>query len=537
MNTWSSATRSHQSRSKKSSRPSTTSVAPETAAHDGVVVAHPAERPHRVRERDTGSDERRARGRASTRPAARRRGGSSRSTTRARGSRRARCRCTAPRTRRTRRRAARATRCPARAGAAPARPRARATAGRRRNARPSTTRTKPAISSCVRLSTVLPTAAAAAPSSTKTAVNPTMNGRLASSDAPRDAALAEPVDLDRRDRRQVAGDERQDARRHDRDEAGEERDRKLLKHRTARAPRRSARSISGSSAGRLRWRGAGRRPRASTARRRPSTTAPAIDAADRQHPGEQVEAVRRGRREDARPEVRDHLVEDLLLAPALRDPPADLGLHLLRDCGAVDWSSVSWQTGQTSFVSIASRSGAPPASAGAASTSASEQRARASLMSSARDGRARRAPRRVTGPSTCVDDPAAAVDEERRAACSRRRSRSSMSPTPSKTDRIGDAVLADERLRAGACGSRATSIPTTSRPCRPSARDARLQPRHLLLARPAVGRPEVDDDRLAAERRERDAAGPPPSRASVNAGAGTILLCATALARPSCSGA
>ena len=48
-----------------------------------------------------------------------------------------------------------------------------------RNARPSTTRTKPAILTCDRLSTVLPTAAAAAPRRTNTAVKPITNGTLA----------------------------------------------------------------------------------------------------------------------------------------------------------------------------------------------------------------------------------------------------------------------------------------------------------------------------------------------------------------------
>src|SRR5438132_1319993 len=45
--------------------------------------------------------------------------------------------------------------------------------------------------------------------------------------------------------------------------------------------------------------------------------------ADREHPGKQVEAVLPRRREHAGPEVGDHLVEDLLLGPALRDPLAD----------------------------------------------------------------------------------------------------------------------------------------------------------------------------------------------------------------------
>jgi hypothetical protein len=47
------------------------------------------------------------------------------------------------------------------------------------NARPSTTSTNPAISVCALPDTVLPIAAAPAPSTTKTTVKPRMNGRLA----------------------------------------------------------------------------------------------------------------------------------------------------------------------------------------------------------------------------------------------------------------------------------------------------------------------------------------------------------------------
>jgi len=53
-------------------------------------------------------------------------------------------------------------------------------------------------------------------------------------------------------------------------------------------------------------------------------------AADREQPRKQVETVSCRRREDARPEVGDHLVEDLLLGPPLGEPPPDLDLHLLR---------------------------------------------------------------------------------------------------------------------------------------------------------------------------------------------------------------
>ena len=57
-------------------------------------------------------------------------------------------------------------------------------------------------------------------------------------DPPADAALAEPVDLDGGDRREIARQQRQHARRDHRHETREERDRQLLSHRSARAPRR-----------------------------------------------------------------------------------------------------------------------------------------------------------------------------------------------------------------------------------------------------------------------------------------------------------
>src|SRR3954467_5025491 len=121
-----------------------------------------------------------------------------------------------------------------------------------RNARPSTMRTKPAISVCALGENALPTAAAPAPSTTKTTVNPKMNGTGAAQhcedarepederqargdDATRRAALAQLPVLDARERRQVAGHERQHARRDDRREAGEECDRQPCFHQSRRA--------------------------------------------------------------------------------------------------------------------------------------------------------------------------------------------------------------------------------------------------------------------------------------------------------------
>ena len=73
-----------------------------------------------------------------------------------------------------------------------------------------------------------------------------------------------------------------------------------------------------------------------------------------------------------------------------------------------------------------------------------------------------------------------------------------VSPSGVEADRIRDAVLARERARrrrgCRACRSRRRRRRLAAQRC-----DAASQPRHLLLARAAVGRPEVDDDRLAAE--------------------------------------
>ena len=74
-----------------------------------------------------------------------------------------------------------------------------------------------------------PTAAAPAPRTTKTTVKPKMNGMLETTTRRAVAALAEPAGLDARDRREVAGDERQHARHDDRDEAGRERDRRACR--------------------------------------------------------------------------------------------------------------------------------------------------------------------------------------------------------------------------------------------------------------------------------------------------------------------
>ena len=250
---------------------------------------------------------------------------------------------------------------------------------------------------------------------TKTTVKPTMNGRLASTIRRADAALAEPRHLDRRHRREVARDERQYARRDHRDEPGEERDRELLKHRSRCELRVEPRFVLGRRAPSRRL-GLSRRRRA-LARPVPG---PAAEPDARRAGCRRSAAPRRAGRSRGSRASRARRAEFATIssriccfAPALRDPPADLGLHLLRDRRVRLVEGLVADRADELRLEIGLRSGASRASAGAGKGER-EQHARASsLMPAARDGRRSRASRRSTGPSTCVDDPPAAVDEER----------------------------------------------------------------------------------------------------------------------------
>ena len=137
------------------------------------------------------------------------------------------------------------------------------------------------------------------------------------------ARLAEPVGLDRRDRRQVAGHERQDARREEREEAGEQRDRQLVAAaaqplEARRARRRRRRSSSGSSGGSCAVVARRRARRLQRPGERPDDDRADGEAAERQQPGEQVEALLRRLGEHAGPELIDELGLDL----APRSSPA-----------------------------------------------------------------------------------------------------------------------------------------------------------------------------------------------------------------------
>ena len=216
---------------------------------------------------------------------------------RARGSSRAPGRCTARRRRRRRRRAGSRSRGGARPGASPA-PTSRSGQGSRpMNTSPKTIRTKPAICSSRNWLRVIerPTAAAPAPSRTKTATSPATNGRLATHHPPRRAGLAEPVGLDRRDRREVAGHERQHAGGEERDEAGAERDdHGRAAHASKRASSASSRrSSSGSSGSPRRAGGASPRRRLQRQARTPHGDRADREPGERQQPGEPVEALPR----------------------------------------------------------------------------------------------------------------------------------------------------------------------------------------------------------------------------------------------------
>ena len=243
-------------------------------------------------------------------------------------------------------------------------------------------------------------------------------------DPPPHAPLAEPRHVDGRDRREIAGDERQHARRQYRDEAGEERDRELLKHRSVGelvVDKPLGLGIqrvvlpSGSSSGRP----GGAASRVQYQAPPPSASAPApmppIGSAQASRSKPWVAGVE----STPGPEVRDHLVEDLLLRPALGDPPADLGLHLLRD-GRVRLVErlVARRADEERLDVALARTRFCAASAGAA------KREHERRGDDARDGeqphalRARLMPAAsdlsVTGPEHVRrDQPAPAVDEER----------------------------------------------------------------------------------------------------------------------------
>ena len=393
-----------------------------------------------------------------------------------------------------------------------------AAAGRRTRARSRSARSRRSGSASTS-ATTLAIAAAPAPSATKTSREADDERDARDHDPPRRAALAEPVDLDGGDGREVARHERQHARRDHRDEPGEERDRELLKHRSGRAPRR---------------RGARARDRAAARRRRgtaavggavarpvpgappPSATAPTAIADERQQPGEQVEAVRCAGRRGSPAQLfgGQRAVDDLALRLARGDAACGCSAFICRATGESDSSSVVWHVGQTSsrlelalgrmLLARERRRGEREASTSAAAASS-----RLRPAARRRLQRASGCPRRASASRGRADDvrrhdAAVPVDEERLGVA-------------------GDAVVADERpavaddrvvdpeplheRRAPARAGPARRRRRRRRPCRPSSSRGRASVARLLRARRAVRLPEVEDDDLAAQRGEARAPG------------------------------
>ena len=210
---------------------------------------------------------------------------------------------------------------------------------------PKTISTKPAICSSRNWFSAIesPIAAAPAPRRTKNATSPATKGRLERTIRPGRARLAEPVGLDRRDRREVARHEREHAGREERDEARSERDgdagraHRSSAHSNRASSSSSRRSTSGSRGGGSR--GGSSRTRAERERLQPHASAADDDAPRRAIPASgsshasQSKPCRGGHGQHASAELVDELRLDLALRVAGRDPHPDERLHPARDLG------------------------------------------------------------------------------------------------------------------------------------------------------------------------------------------------------------
>ena len=152
-------------------------------------------------------------------------------------------------------------------------------------------------------------------------------------DAAGGSRLAQPLRLDRGHGRQVAGDERQHARREERDEAGAERDGDRGAAHSKRSSASSRRCSSTGSSGSPSSPSGGAPPRTRLQRQAsaPTATMPDCEPGERQQPGDEVESLARRHGEDGGPELVDELRLDLALRVAGRDPGADVRLHPQRD--------------------------------------------------------------------------------------------------------------------------------------------------------------------------------------------------------------
>ena len=170
----------------------------------------------------------------------------------------------------------------------------------------------------------------------------------------------------------------------------------------------------------------------------------------------------RRRREHARPVVRHHLVEDLLLRPPLGDPPSDLGLHLLGNRGVrLVERLVAVRAHELGLEIRFTRPRRGDRRCGESQQRAACRRApsraeRAVDAGGERGGRNR--------PEHVVDDPTATIDEERlrraRSDSPRIDGRARAGRTPSDTSRRSGVANA----RAGPFDNSSTSTPTTMTP-------------------------------------------------------------------------
>ena len=236
------------------------------------------------------------------------------------------------------------------------------------NASPKTTSTKPATRSSRNWSpsTRPPTSAAPTPRSTKNAVKPATNGMLAATtrravpgSPSRSASTAEIAE-------RYAGNEREHARREERDHAREERD----------GNRRPA-HVSGRSARARRRRGARAAGRAAPRPRAPAArgAAPGPDE-ERRRPPRPATSAASGRSQARRPKppsggfastpVPNWATSSSLISCSLSPAAIRVRMNAFIRCaiGALDWSSVVSQTGQTSCDSRSAALGGAAAAAG-----------------------------------------------------------------------------------------------------------------------------------------------------------------------------
>ena len=238
----------------------------------------------------------------------------------------------------------------------------------------------------------------------------------------------------------------------------------------------------------------------------PTTTSPTREPGERQQPGDQVEPLARRHGEHGGAELVDELRLDLALRVAGGDPRADERLHPQRDRARRRCRASSRRPGQTSSDSSSAAVGCsrspPPAPT---SASATQRDARGALT---------RAPsaRSIPSSTSCASSTGPAI-RWRTLPLASMKYVSGIAGDAVAADRralavvdvrVRDAVALEERARVAAevlhvdaDEDDVLALPALRR---------LLQQRRLVLARPAPGGPEVEHDRLAAQRGERQLA-------------------------------